>query len=1214
MLRPCYNRNMPVALNSYATKIFAEHPIATWPLDDDAYYISLISDANRLFSNWTLTNCFAKEQSDPTFLVPDTLPPFLDETVSSFIGNNSSAMTLQAKSANIFNVEDLNEMMQTFCINLYLYQNPADIDWIKVGFQYYNYVTSLYVDVLSDEIPPPDFKSWVNFQNTYDVPVYALGGIKILVQVRLNSGSDEPSRTILMNGLSVGQWSEPVCQYNLGRSESSLPVSAGLDADLFGISGDQYGVLSDNCYYIIEDKKLLSQNAGPPIIFGTDNSTKIYESPSGNPSLIFPGKGMLNEKGRSNTYSLEFWMQIQPNTSNSRRIFGPLGNDYGIYVKEDFISLLIGNELASHPVEEWYRPMLINLSIKDNNATLSINGEEVISISYDKKNISLPTDTDWWGVYSYSDIDLFKIDCISIFPYPVSSQIGKRRFVLGQGTPSTQFLDDSFLGTPSAIDFSTAGYTSNIIYPDVARWDAAYFNNLSVNKNYLSVPQYVLPNVYIGENRSIQEWYSDNKIINNLEYSDDTHPKFITFRPNVTETLPPTWNINGNTWNSISYLNFNSLNILTEPISAFFGVFETEEDISEDRSLFFFENVLTGETCDIRINSDTITYYLNNVDFYSEVITVGNHFVVGFNIQLVSIDFGYDISNFFSSPSSIQVYVGGNKINTFEGKIYRVSFCNQINFQKIENHFLENGIVNAFEDELFVNHFASYTLLPLEDYNRFFLDIAVSSEWQEYFPLSYFASYVNDIDGNKVYDLDFLQINVGYHTIESFLDWHYQDLMNEYEIPTQKFYSDLSDDYMLYSYLRDANASNDIVDLSKSSLQMILTFQSILQENMKSLNDFQYTKNLSDALLIDADLENTILDPLKAYDTKFIFKDGVVVYPPTTYPEDVSGFNELALVVNMELNQKGILSNPLKVRNFEITSKALNADKLNPITTKFGNKIYPYTKEDDDINGKNKNPLAIYKKNTPYLYTTEKSGIKILQDCTNLKDFGAYIPINSSLSNNFNISALQMWMMYDDKSILTESKRLFEIEYFEGIIEFIFDADLSGKRIIISARDKSDPNKDVSWIRFYQNGLHVINPVISFGEWNCLGFSFDNPLNFSGLMGKINLFANFVYNNISYYLTEGLGTIVDSVTRVWNQIYESPPTIYNWSYWTGETWKTLYVISETTSSSITPEDIYKVYTGTNRNVIDDGDGLIINETGFSTYTNVQWQPYVKNTV
>lgn len=1206
---------MAVALNSYATKIFAEHPLATWSLDDDAYYISLISNSKRLFSGWTLTNCVAVEQTDPSFLTPEVLPPFLNEAMSSFVGNSSSPLLLEAKSIDVFNVEDLNAKMKTFCINFYLYQNPAYIDWIKVGFQYFNYVTSSYVNVLSDEIPPPTSKSWINFQNTYSTPVYASGAIKILIQVKLKTGSTQDGRTIVMNGLSVGQWSEPVCQYSLGRFDSALPVSALLDTSLTGISGDQYGVLSDNCYYIVEDKKLLSQNTGPPIIFGTDNSTKIHESVNEYPSLIFPGKGMLNENGRGNIYSLEFWMQIKPNTSKSRRIAGPIASDYGIYVKEDFISLLIGNELASHPVEEWYRPMLVTLSIKDSNATLSINGEEVIVIPYDKKNITLPEIRDWWGIYSYSDIELFKIDCISIFPYSIPSQLSKRRFVLGQGTPSTQFLDDSFSGTPSTIDFSTAKYTSNIIYPDIARWDAAYFNNLSVNQNYLSVPKYTLPTIYIGEDRDIQEWYSDNKEVNILDYPDDLHPKFITFRPNLTNTIPPTWDVFGNSWDSPSYLNFNSLNILTEPISAFFGVFETENNINEDRSLFYFENILTGKTCEIRIKNNIISYYIDDASFYSETIIIGNHFVVGFNIERVATSFGYELSNFFSSPSSIQVYVGGNKVNTFEGKIYRISFCNQTNFKKIENHFFSNGIVNTFEDELFVNHFASYTLLPLQDYNRFFLDIAVSSQWEEYFPLSYFASYVKDTDGNKIYDLDFLQINIGYHTIETFGSWNYIDLKESYETPTQKTYSNLASDYLFYSYLRDKNTSNDVVDVSQSSLQMNLTFQSILQENMNSADTFEYTKALTDNLVIDPDLENTISNPLKAYDTKFTFKDGVIVYPPKTYPEGISSFTDLAMVVNLELNQKGILSNPLKIRNFEITSKALNANELNPITTKFGNKIYPYTKENNILSGKNKNPLFIYKKNTPYLYTTERSGIKIITDSTALKDFGAYIPINSSLANDFNVSALQLWTMYDDKSILTESKRMFEVEYSDGTIEFIFDYDLSEKRIIISARDKNNHLKDMSWIRFYQNGLYVINPVISFGEWNCLGIIFEDALNLSNKMGKINLLANFVYNNVSYYLNEGLGVVIDVSNRVWNQVLIStPPTKNHWSYWTGSTWKSVYVTSEKTSNALDPSDIYKVYTGTNRSVVDDDSGLLIQNGGFSTYTDIQWKPYVKNTV
>ena len=38
--------------NLYAEKIYAEHPMAFWALDDQADYITLLSDYSRDLTNW----------------------------------------------------------------------------------------------------------------------------------------------------------------------------------------------------------------------------------------------------------------------------------------------------------------------------------------------------------------------------------------------------------------------------------------------------------------------------------------------------------------------------------------------------------------------------------------------------------------------------------------------------------------------------------------------------------------------------------------------------------------------------------------------------------------------------------------------------------------------------------------------------------------------------------------------------------------------------------------------------------------------------------------------------------------------------------------------------------------------------------------------------------------------------------------------------------
>ena len=51
-----------MSTNLYAQKIFSEHPLVLWALDDKADYVSLISESQRNVSGlWDITNATASE-------------------------------------------------------------------------------------------------------------------------------------------------------------------------------------------------------------------------------------------------------------------------------------------------------------------------------------------------------------------------------------------------------------------------------------------------------------------------------------------------------------------------------------------------------------------------------------------------------------------------------------------------------------------------------------------------------------------------------------------------------------------------------------------------------------------------------------------------------------------------------------------------------------------------------------------------------------------------------------------------------------------------------------------------------------------------------------------------------------------------------------------------------------------------------------------------
>jgi hypothetical protein len=1207
--------------NMYAAKLYSEHPIGIWPIDDDFPYISLITNQQRRFEadspylGWNITNGTANDSLE----LPNIGSPFSSDIYAGIEGDVplSDGTYIEAKSPDTFLFSDCSEELKTFCISAYVYQDSIYVSEYEIGYEYYDDSTSSWIEVYTI-IPATDRREWVHIQDTFLVEQFDADSCHIIFRAKVNTGGSSGDYNFIFNGITVGQWSEPFTSNSLGANTEDAPLSSGLSNKV--VSSDQYGVLSQNAYFVCENGKALAANKGIPMIFGSENVTKIYASSDGSPSFIFPNKGFFTTDGISKDFTLEFWLKTRPSTKESRRIVGPIDTNDGIYVSEGFITLVVDGKFSSHNVSYWYRPMLVHIYIKGDTFYMLINGEQVAQITVNKNTISL-SESEWLGFYSYDDINLMEIDCISIFPYAIPLQVSRKRFVWGQGTDPLELINDSFDGEEAIINFANANYTVNKVYPDMERWDAGYYNNLIANTNSISVPQYSLPTVYLG-GRDIVEWYSDCKDLNDLLYPSGNHPKNISFRPNIEdgEWVPTT----GTNWTEPCYLNFPSLTFLSNPLSSIYGIFEVESEVEETRPLIHIVNTLTGKRFEINITGYDITYEFDGQELSGTGFTVSNsHFVVGFHIPTLTQSFNYELSSFFGSPEVLSMFVGGDGTSTFEGKIYRIGFSDQANYASISEHFKENGIVDNADEALLEGHYASYTLSPFFRYNAFFLDISVSSQWEEYFPLSSFASYVRTNDGGTSYDLDYLQFNFGYPSLINIVeasvdnpDWTYQELFEAYNDPIQKNYSIL-DNSLLSGYLDYADLAANIIteyqiDTSQSSLDAYVTFQLLAEGADEPLSSFAYTKNLTDSYTVYADSQNTNADPYKAYRTKFRIIDGTIIYPPKTI-----NFKNVAMVVHFEIEQDGIISNPLKVKNLEITSKSLNQNSLTAIGTKTGTPIYPYVKTGIYYSGKSKNPVMIGKQNLPYLYLTENTGIKILDTDAEI-EYGSLIPINKNKSANYLLGAFQLFMKYDIFQTISTTQSIFYLTHKDGDIEFTITPGQSIERFYISARNKST-KEEYSGISFYQNGIKVKNPYIEKYDWNVIAFSFDEPLDMNNFSGSLNLLFGCTYSNISFFKSTGLNEFGVTIARTWEDVLYNdqeidPGNIVDWQYWYDQNgildipnkWKEVYVLEEARKFSTTPKEIYSTYTGTNIIVIDDNTGMSVINDQFSVFSSTVW--------
>jgi len=130
--------------NLYAEKVYSEHPLVLWALDDKLDYKSLISEAQRnLATLWTPTN------SVLSVSVADLDKPFVDSHLTRIRVNVPVSETLEASiiSPNILNLNTLADL-GTFTVGSYFYSDSIFLQTVSIGYEYTNPATSTIVQNL----------------------------------------------------------------------------------------------------------------------------------------------------------------------------------------------------------------------------------------------------------------------------------------------------------------------------------------------------------------------------------------------------------------------------------------------------------------------------------------------------------------------------------------------------------------------------------------------------------------------------------------------------------------------------------------------------------------------------------------------------------------------------------------------------------------------------------------------------------------------------------------------------------------------------------------------------------------------------------------------------------------------------------------------------------------------------------------------------------
>jgi hypothetical protein len=1220
--------------NLYAEKIYAEHPIALWSLDDKADYISLIDESDRNINLWTITN-----GTSATHLLFDEPFPESQTTKITGVLTEDDFGQITCISNNVVNFSSLNKTLSTFSIGAFFNSISAYASSFEIGYEYYDTTSGSTIQRLKSYTTSVQDR-WFFISETFDIPEDNTE-FRIVIKINYIGGaSSVDDYEFLINGITAGQWCEEFNSSSLGVEKVLLPSVIDLP-ESFAIEADAYGLQENKAYYMVKDNSLMAKNTGIPLVYGASSLTKLLPNQD-MPSLIVPGLGFLSEAGQYKEYTLEAWIRINSDSVAKKRVIGPIASTDGIYVEGPFIILKVGKNSGSYYVGEWTRPMLIHIRFSENNSSLLINGEEVISLNYISSELEFPSklnslskDQDWIGFYAYEDVSPIEVDCVAIYTYQVPVILAKKRFVYGQGVEFPEGINQAYSGSSLYIDYPFADYTNNYSYPNIGKWSQAIIDNLSVENNLLCTPDYQLPEIVIGSS-SVKELYSY------LGDNQDEQDKFFSF---------------GSVQNG--YMYFDNLNFLNQRVRSFYGSFKFLEEPESTQILFRIESENSSDYFEISTQDKDIIYKIRYGSTEEVLATFSwsgedpftgialeEIFSAGLDIDKVSSYFGGNVASFFGNINTLKFYIGGKAdlTQTFSGKIYKVGFCTARNHKKIEylfnergvpvndenvfdlyqetvdveynstdNYFgtnpaewdqlIDSGTVESYPISTFQDHTASYTLSPSIYFDTYTLDIDIQGYWEDYIPLTYFAQYVEDKKKNSYYDLDLIQFNINYPSPSIFVEeeqtgeWTYKELTDEYSIPIQRTYESLDNQlftgYLDYDDLKNRAYKNYKYDTSKSLVKSYVTFQYV--QNGANLPESNFTN-------IEKPSNDSIVSPGDNWiNTKYEVVNNMIIYPP----KDVRVL-DLALVTHLDFNVKGIINNRIKIRNLEYASQAFNSTSPNPIGTRFGNEIYPYKKAGFYYDYKERNPFTIYKGSSPYLYLTRYTGIELKGQYDPVINRGLSIPVNKEMSNNYKVMAMQAAVRYDQDAFPYASTEIFEIQSKNTHIKFYMVAiHPSGERAKIYAVNVKTGRLE-DGIGFYWNGKLVKEPVITVKEWGFLGISFPTLLDFSSRVGSINLNGPITFNTISYYQSTNLQEVQKVDIRPWFAVKYAIPLTLEWDYWktSPSIWDGVLILSSTSYYGIDPSTVYKSYTGTNKIIIDTDKVLTVNGYEYTVYKGI----------
>jgi len=1221
---------MTTPSNLYAEKVFAEHPLALWSLDEKIGFFSYLGNEYFLAAGENVSSV-AETGAYPGIKKFSSYPVFQAELSEATLGEFKSA-TVAVPMGQAVQTTTVNAGQ--FVVSAYFHSGLSNVETLSVGYS--------DIDPVSSNLVPATPKSFainqVSEEWIFVSATFSTTSEKSIVPYFTLTYTDNGSASskVYFHGINVSSDSEEFLVDDTGITQSDLVDISELTGinRLYGVPAFSYGLIENPGYYVVSQKTLCAKNTGIPMVYGAQNLTRLYPN-SSKPSLVIPTGGFLSSDSRSSEYTLEFWLRAKTTQNASGRIFGPVDSDSGIYIDREFVRIKVDNKIASHYVASWFRPMLFDLRVTESVVSLLINSEEVISMDVSDIDQSSLSDILWSGFYVPEGVGYIEVDAIAIYSYSVPAILAKRRMAYAQGVEAPDGTSKTFGGKLALIDYSVADYTSNYSYPDIGRFNQGISANMTVNTASISAPEYPNQPVFF-KTSNLESLVQDSEDADTvLGYSglsllkDTCHFKIDSFslvntsvsgiyglfKPGII-SVPVQFSDFGEVFSNAIIssnletgdkirlssgddvigeyyairINENAFKIADTREDAFAGILSEGYDDSQDEYLVEYINDQTiilvynktnGDSFRISLVDGGLRYSSNISSVYSEMLFepgIADYplFTIGFSLQNISEYFDQYLGSFFANPSQLELYLGSNPdfSDRFIGTIYRFGLCDALNYSKISEYFLQ------YTDSPY--DVGSIELNPTGDPSFWSLVLDGGDPGTDYGVLKlleHVATYT--IVVKNTFGVTSLDIATNSYWQDSIALSHFA----QYVSSQSSRYYDIDFIQFNIDYASTHNTSSGTFDSSSSKVKTYISFQPTLSGANARLDSFSSIKKLESSRVIIPGSDWVT----SAYEVV----DRTIIY----LPKDFS-IESHSIVTHLEMNIDGVNTNDIRIKRIEYASQAFNDNTANPVGTKYGVSLYPYVKYGSYFDYKETSPYAIYKRSTPHLYLTDSSGIEVLGAADQYVSRGILMQVNESSAPSYRIKSLQMFVMPTFEKFPTIPLQVFEVEHLSGTIKFFVKASNRDRtRGILQAID-SKTGRSLNGVAYYLNGRLVKDAVLTTNEWAAIGISFATPLVFDLFVGAIRVSGDILFNAISYYESskleeverqtfrrwEDVRVLVDddgaSTLNVWSQTLQpSPNQTYNWG--------DVLVSSSVDYYGADVSSLYGSYIGTNKLIVDD---------------------------